>query len=131
MPLASTTTTSKSRPGVHEVALGVTQTAADELTVAAGEFKCSETDYELLSPAVFALTPQSDDQIITAYLAIEVSSGNVVVLVDEHIQDGVDMAYQGGPDYTLLCRIFVLHVPASATDLSSSTLSIRHHAAES
>jgi hypothetical protein len=64
---------------------------------------------------------RSYDTSVIGYLVIDTDTGELVVFVDEHVQDGIDMPYIFGRDdrYRLEAHLFSFVVPANVIDLTS------------
>jgi hypothetical protein len=111
--------------------LEVQQSGLD-ITVKSGSFRVRYTDYVLAEDATFSATSDPDYAVrATGYIAQAVADDEIVLVVDEVVMD--DDARPSRWDnatYRLLCPIFVVDVPAAATDLDGTTVHVRHLAKE-
>ena len=107
------------------MALAIQQSGLD-ITVKAGTFRVRRTDYELDEDAVFTATPNPDYTVrATGYIAQAVSDDDVVLVVDE-VVEGDPPSRWDNSTHRLLCPIFVVDIPAAATDLDGTTIYARH-----
>lgn len=89
-------------------------------------FKIEGSDYTLSGGAtVNVVADPSYSTQVWGYLALDLNdSNNVVLVVDEILDDGVDLPFifDGSTDYQLLERLFEVTVPSGTTDLSGLAL---------
>ena len=115
-----------SLPKVTDVALAVSVENQMDIRVAAGTFKIARTDYALADDNVHTVTADPTDPTdVHGYLVRDKASGDIELLVDEAVLDGLGEAYwfSGGPKEQLY-RLFTIRVPAGSTDISGETLNV-------
>jgi hypothetical protein len=94
-----------------------------DITVEAGTFVHAGTTYVLPSDFTAAVTPDGANTLwLSLYLAIEISSGDVVVFLDEILEDGVDIPYDwdASATHTRICQLASIQVAAAAADLDDA-----------
>lgn len=64
---------------------------------------------------------RAHDTSVIGYLVIDTDTDELVIFVDEHVQDGIDMPYifDRGDRYRLEAHLFSFTVPVNASDLSA------------
>lgn len=110
----------------HELDLAV-EAAGMDITVKAGSFKYQGADLELVEDAVFTVSTRSGSAWLDGYLVKEVATGDIGVLVDERVSDGVelDLAYEWeGSPYERLLRVFEMAIPSDTSSLSGLELCV-------
>lgn len=98
-----------------------------DIRVSSGSFKIAGEDYTLSSDDVVTITVDSSEITdVQGLLVKNISTGNVEVLVDEYLLDGIDTPFVfAGSGYKLLERLYYVRVPAGTTDLSGLDLSVK------
>lgn len=113
--------------GIHSVSLSVEQSGMD-VSVKSGQFRVSGVDYEFTEDQDFSAEAAAEcDTIVTGYIAKDVSTGVLVLIVDEEVLDGEDVPFIfSGSGYDPIHRLFSLKVPAAATSLDGVDVTVYH-----
>ena len=114
---------SYSSPKAHSVKLEVLQNP-EKITVNAGTFRVSGTQYHLDQNLEWAMSPQAQACEVTGFLALHEEAGTVLV-VDEVLPGELAYNFDNSP-YKLLHRLFRCLVPAAADDLDGVPVSVFH-----
>lgn len=95
-----------------------------QISVAAGNFKVSGTDYTLDTQQDFTAQNQANDCLCVGYLKRDTATQAISVLVDEIVDDGVDesIIFNDLVDTEILFKIFEVLVPANSTTLDGETI---------
>lgn len=113
-------------PSINSLNLNVSIENLLDIRVSSGTFKIAGQDYNLESDGLETIDVDSVYETeVFGYLAQNVSTEEIIVLVDEHILDGIDVPYKfGDGTYKLLETLFSINVPPGTTDLSTLELRI-------
>jgi len=109
----------------------VTVDGAD-LVIGAGTFTIGKTEYVLAEQQEYTIVNRAEVAEVSAFLAVEKATDTTVVIVDEFVHDGADIALQwgrGGP-YLFLTKIYTAVVPAGSTGWDAVTVDVRNRIAE-
>ena len=105
----------------HSMKLPVT-VIGDTIMVSSGSVTFDNVQYVLQEDETYTVTPRQVVTNVSAYLVLDITKEPFMlrVFVDESLEDGVDVPYtfESEGDYQLLSFLYVIKVPAQATDLS-------------
>lgn len=115
--IGGTTGIADQRLAVIQSGMGVT---VESGSVYHGGVQRSLDSNELFTATADATYPTH----VHGFLVVEVSSGDLILFVDEVVDDGIEDTFDldGSPDYTYLDRIFLFTVPPGVTDLDGVTI---------
>lgn len=99
------------------------------VTVGAASFVLGGEEYSLGEEVQYeASTPIGTSAVLFGYLVKERPSGDVMFLVDDYYEDGVDEMYEFTTEgtYERLHRLFLIKVPEGTTDLADADAFVYH-----
>jgi len=99
------------------------------VVVKAGAIKWKDEDLSLNQDESFSIVSDVDHvKTVVGYIVREVSTGDLMLLVDEVLQNGSDRSYRferNGP-YHCIHRLIYFHVPAGAESLDDVDIRVSH-----
>lgn len=110
-------------PAQNAVDLTITQTGMT-ITVEAGSFTIASVGYTLATDQNFIATADpTNDTVACGYLVKEISTGDIELMVDEVVMDGVDTPFDlDDGTYQLLHNLFAIKVPTGVANLDTETM---------